>query len=80
MPTQTPNSGFAAAASSTDCRKPESRIYELTLERISEPAESCLFIDDVLVNIEGARKAGLNAVHFQDNEQAIAEIRAALAS
>jgi len=61
------------------CRKPESRIYELTLERIAEPAEACLFIDDVLVNVEGARKAGLHAVHFQDNEQAIAEIRAALA-
>jgi putative hydrolase of the HAD superfamily len=60
-------------------RKPESRIYELTLEQIDRPAETCLFIDDVLVNIEGARKAGLNAVHFQDNEQAIAEIRAALA-
>jgi putative hydrolase of the HAD superfamily len=61
------------------CRKPESRIYELTLERISQPAGTCLFIDDVLVNIEGARKAGLNAVHFQNNEQAIPEIRAALA-
>ncbi len=61
------------------CRKPESRIYELTLEQIDRPAETCLFIDDVLVNIEGARKAGLNAVHFQDNEQAIPEIRAALA-
>ena len=60
------------------CRKPESRIYELTLERIAEPAEACLFVDDVLVNVEGARKAGLHAVHFQDNEQAIADIRAAL--
>jgi putative hydrolase of the HAD superfamily len=60
------------------CRKPESRIYELTLERIAEPAEACLFVDDVLVNVEGARKAGLRAVHFQDNEQAIADIRAAL--
>jgi len=60
------------------CRKPESRIYELTLERIGHPAQSCLFVDDVLVNCEGARKAGLHAVHFQDNEQAIAEIRAAL--
>jgi FMN phosphatase YigB (HAD superfamily) len=49
------------------------------LERVDEPAAACLFIDDVLVNIEGARKAGLNAVHFQDNEQAIAEIRAVLA-
>ncbi len=61
------------------CRKPESKIYELTLERIGQPAGSCLFVDDVLVNCEGARKAGLHAVHFQDNEQAIAEIRAALA-
>jgi len=60
------------------CRKPESRIYELTLERIGHPAEACLFVDDVLVNCEGARKAGLHAVHFQDNEQAIDEIRAAL--
>jgi putative hydrolase of the HAD superfamily len=61
------------------CRKPESRIYELTLERIGQAAEACLFVDDVLVNCEGARKAGLQAVHFQDNEQAIPEIRAALA-
>ncbi len=60
------------------CRKPESKIYELTLERLGEPAEACLFVDDVLVNVEGARTAGLRAVHFQDNEQAIAEIRAAL--
>lgn len=57
------------------CRKPESRIYELTLERIGRDPEACLFVDDVLVNCEGARKAGLHAVHFQDNEQAIAEIR-----
>jgi putative hydrolase of the HAD superfamily len=61
------------------CRKPESRIYELTLERIAATAETCLFVDDVDVNIDGARKAGMNAVHFRDNEQAIAEIRAALA-
>jgi putative hydrolase of the HAD superfamily len=61
------------------CRKPESRIYGLTLERIGREAASCLFVDDVLVNVEGARKAGLHAVHFQDNDQAIPEIRATLA-
>src|SRR6476619_897476 len=55
------------------CRKPESRIYEITLDRISLPAERCLFVDDVLVNCEGAEQAGMTAVHFQDNEQAIAE-------
>lgn len=60
------------------CRKPESKIFELTLQRIGRRPGSCLFIDDVLVNCEGARKAGLKAVHFQSNEQAIPEIRAAL--
>jgi putative hydrolase of the HAD superfamily len=57
------------------CRKPESRIYALTLERLGLPAESCLFVDDIEVNCEGARKAGIEAVHFQDDDQAIAEIR-----
>lgn len=60
------------------CRKPESRIYALTLERIGLSAESCLFVDDVLVNCEGARKAGMRAVHFQHNDQATSEIREAL--
>jgi putative hydrolase of the HAD superfamily len=60
------------------CRKPEGRIYRLTLERIGMPAEACLFVDDLQVNCEGAEKAGMKAVCFRDNAQAIAEIRAAL--
>jgi putative hydrolase of the HAD superfamily len=61
------------------CRKPEARIYELTLERIGLPAGACLFVDDLLPNCEGAEAAGMRTVHFRDNEQAIGEIRAALA-
>ena len=60
-------------------RKPEPGIYELTLARLGDPAPGeCLFVDDVEVNIEAARKLGLAAVHFRDNDQAIAEIEAAL--
>jgi putative hydrolase of the HAD superfamily len=66
------DSGFVGA------RKPEARIYEMTLERLGLPAAACLFIDDLEPNIDGARALGMNAVHFRDNEQAIAEIRAAL--
>jgi putative hydrolase of the HAD superfamily len=66
------DSGFVGA------RKPEARIYELTLERIALPAGACLFVDDLLPNCEGAEAAGMRAVHFRDNEQAIGEIRAAL--
>jgi putative hydrolase of the HAD superfamily len=61
------------------CRKPEPEIYRITLARLDLPAEACLFIDDLEPNIEGARALGFNAVHFRDNEQAIGEIRAALA-
>ena len=61
-------------------RKPDPPIYELTIERLGDeitPAE-CLFVDDVLVNIEAARRLGMSAVHFRDNAQAVAEIEAAL--
>jgi epoxide hydrolase-like predicted phosphatase len=60
-------------------RKPEGRIYEMVVERLSLPAEVCLFVDDVEVNCSGAERAGMSAVHFRDNEQAIAEIRSAIA-
>lgn len=60
------------------CRKPEPRIYEITLERLGLPAEQCLFVDDMLLNIEAARELGLNAVHFEETDAAVAEIRAAV--
>ena len=60
------------------CRKPESRIYTITLDRLGLPAERCLLVDDIAVNCAGAEKAGMTAVHFQDNEQAVPAVRAAL--
>jgi epoxide hydrolase-like predicted phosphatase len=62
-------------------RKPESEIYELTLERLGGvEAADCLFVDDVLVNVEAARELGMRAVQFESNEQAIPQIRGALGS
>jgi putative hydrolase of the HAD superfamily len=60
------------------CRKPEPRIYEITLERLGVRAEDCLFVDDVEQNCEAARELGMTAVHFEGDEQAIGEIRSAL--
>ena len=60
-------------------RKPEPEIYELTLARMSGiNAEDCLFVDDLVVNVEAARAIGMTAVRFESNEQAISEIRAVL--
>jgi putative hydrolase of the HAD superfamily len=61
-------------------RKPEPKIYELTLRRLGVPAEQCLFIDDMQVNCDAARDAGMQAVVYREPQQAIAEIRAALAA
>jgi len=61
-------------------RKPEPRIYELVLERLALPATACVFVDDLEVNVAGAREAGLHGVHFVDTAQTIAEIDALLAA
>ena len=60
-------------------RKPEPEIYRLTLERLGDIApEAALFVDDVELNCEAARRLGMRAVRFRDSEQAIAEIEDAL--
>jgi len=58
-------------------RKPDPGIYELTLEQLGGvAAEECLFVDDVDVNCETARSLGMQAVHYVEPGQAIADIRA----
>lgn len=59
-------------------RKPDPEIYELTLERLGTSAESALLVDDIDVNCDAARNLGIRSVWFRSNDQAIAEIEAAL--
>ncbi|MDQ6607960.1 MAG: HAD family phosphatase [Actinomycetota bacterium] len=59
-------------------RKPERRIYELTLERLEVPAAAALLIDDIEVNCTAARELGLQAVWFRSTDQALEEVEAAL--
>jgi putative hydrolase of the HAD superfamily len=61
-------------------RKPDPRIYELTVERLGDGVapEDCVFIDDVDVNCEAARGVGMRAVQFKSTDQAIAEVEALL--
>jgi putative hydrolase of the HAD superfamily len=60
-------------------RKPERQIYEITLERLGLPASACLFLDDLEVNCDAARELGFTTVHYREPDQAIVEVRAALA-
>lgn len=44
--------------------KPEREIYEYLLRRYALRAHETVFIDDVAENVDGARAAGLQAIHF----------------
>ncbi len=68
------DSGFVGA------RKPERRIYELTLERLGGGLsfEDCVFVDDLEHNCEAARELGMSAVRFESASQAIAELKGML--
>jgi putative hydrolase of the HAD superfamily len=46
--------------------KPERKIYDLTLDRLGIPAKQALFIDDKQENIDGAKKAGLQTILFEN--------------
>jgi putative hydrolase of the HAD superfamily len=60
-------------------RKPEPRIYEITLERLGVAAAATVLIDDVEINCTAAAELGITPVWFRTNEQALAELEAALA-
>lgn len=54
--------------------KPQPEIYELLINRYNLTPEECVFMDDTLVNVEAAKKAGIHAIHFRDKEQAEKEL------
>lgn len=54
--------------------KPEPEIYRLLLERYGLRAEECVFLDDLEVNVEAARKEGFAGIVFETKEQAEEEL------
>jgi epoxide hydrolase-like predicted phosphatase len=59
-------------------KKPELRFYEIACERLGVSPHEALFLDDFPACVEGAQRAGMTAITFIDNEQAIAELDAQL--
>ena len=60
-------------------RKPERAAFDAVAEAIGLPLSAILFFDDTLENVEGARSAGMWAVHVQSPEdlrQALVELGA----
>ena len=51
------------------CRKPDRKIYELTLERIGKSPEECLFIDNTGKNLAVAQALGIVPVMFDRDKE-----------
>jgi epoxide hydrolase-like predicted phosphatase len=58
--------------------KPERRIFELTCERLGVQPEETIFLDDVERHVLAARSIGIQAILFQETNQAIVDINEAL--
>lgn len=57
------------------CRKPERRIYELTLAQIGRKPEQCIFIDNSVKNLDVAEELGISPILFnRDNEEYLGKI------
>jgi HAD superfamily hydrolase (TIGR01509 family) len=54
--------------------KPDRAIFDLFLRRYDLQAADCLFIDDSLHNVEGARAAGMHAVRFESPARLAADL------
>jgi putative hydrolase of the HAD superfamily len=54
--------------------KPQPEIYRLASERLSEPATSCVFVDDLRENCEGAEAVGMTAIVHRDPAATVARI------
>nr|WP_202541054.1 HAD-IA family hydrolase [Streptomyces sp. SID2563] len=59
--------------------KPDPRAFEAICTGLEVRPGSCLFIDDLAVNVEAARAVGMRAHLFQDNARTITRIAAHLA-
>ncbi len=55
--------------------KPDAEIYELALQKLGSKPEECLFVDDLIENIEAAERLGITGIWHRDNDETIARIK-----
>ena len=56
--------------------KPSAAFYLACVEAAGAEPGDCVFIDDLIENVEGARSAGLVGLHYQSTEQLLDEMNA----
>ena len=59
-------------------RKPEEAFYKIALDALDTPAEACVYLDDLGVNLKPARAMGMTTIKVLDALAAIAELESHL--
>ena len=54
--------------------KPEPEIYRLCLKKLALDPGMCIFLDDVLQNVEAARALGIHSLHFRSPAEAVSAL------
>ncbi|MBC8392716.1 MAG: HAD family phosphatase [Deltaproteobacteria bacterium] len=49
--------------------KPNPEIYLTAADNVNTPPQKCLYIDDLEMNVKGARAVGMTAIRFENAEQ-----------
>lgn len=55
--------------------KPNPRFYRLLLKKLDAKPSECLFIDDHIENVRGARRIGMHSIHYISNPQLFRTLR-----
>lgn len=58
-------------------RKPDPRIYQLMVETLRVDPKTCVYLDDLGVNLKPAREMGMTTIKVASGAQAIAELEMA---
>jgi epoxide hydrolase-like predicted phosphatase len=58
--------------------KPDQAIYQRMIAELGVAPSKAVFVDDFQHNVEGARSAGLKAIHFQSPEKALGDLQVLL--
>ena len=58
-------------------RKPDPRIYQMMVETLKVDPKTCIYLDDLGVNLKPAREMGMTTIKVASGAQAIVELEAA---
>lgn len=54
--------------------KPDPRIFHLAVKRLSVQPTEAVFVDDIVENVEAARREGLIAIQYKDTQKTLDEL------